>query len=57
MSYLGILGLEFEKKLSNLKSATSNLSNRKISRKPPPKKCINLRPKMPYLGSFELEIF
>ena len=38
MSYLGILGLEFEKKLSNLKSATSNLSNRKISRKPPPPK-------------------
>ena len=53
MPYLGILGLEFKKLLSYMKSAPSNLSNCKISQKK--QKSLNLGPKMPYLGIFWLE--
>ena len=42
----------FKKLFSYLKSAPSNLPNWKILQK---KKCLNLGPKMPHLGIFELE--
>ena len=48
----------FKKLLSYLKSATSCLSNCKFLRKSNfkllNKQCLNLGPKMPYLGIFEL---
>ena len=55
LSYLSIFELEFEKTiLSYLKSAPSNLSNGKISQKPP--KCLNLGRKLSYLSTFGLEL-
>ena len=54
MPDLCIFELEFETIFSYLKSAPSNLSNCKISQKKP-QKCLNLEPKMPYLGIFGLE--
>ena len=47
------LGWNLKKLLSYFKSAPSNLSNGKISQKN--QKCLNLGPKMPYLGIFGLE--
>ena len=54
MPCFGIFGLDLKKKLlSYLKSAPSNLSNCKILLKK--QKCINLGPKIPYLGIFGLK--
>ena len=50
--YLGIFELEFQKLLSNLKSAFLNLSTCKILRK---NKYLNLGPKVPYLDIFGLQ--
>ena len=51
---LGISGPELKKKiLPCFKSAPSNLSNCKILQKK--QKCLNLGPKVPYLGIFGLK--
>ena len=52
MPDLCIFGLEFQNNIVIFEISTSNLSNCKIWRK----KCLNLRPKMPYLGIFGLEL-
>ena len=54
MLYFGIFWLEFQKLLSYLKSAPSNLSNCKFREKPP-QKCLNLGPKMCNTEFFGLE--
>ena len=51
MPYLGIFGLEFLK--SCLRSAASNSSTLKILRQK--QKCLNLGPKMLYMGIFGQE--
>ena len=48
LSQLGILGWNFKKLMSNLKSASSNLLTCKVSSKN--KKFLNFGPKIPYLG-------
>ena len=54
MLYFGIFWLEFQKLLSYLKSAPSNLSNCKFREKKP-QKCLNLGPKMCNTEFFGLE--
>ena len=54
MPYLGILGHNFEKRMSHLKSEPSNLSCCKPWCKN--KKSLNLGPKMPYLGISGLKV-
>ena len=53
MSYLSVLGCDFEKPMSYLKSAPSNLSYCKVWCKK--YKSLNLGRKMPYLHIFGLE--
>ena len=54
MLYFGIVEQEFQKKLfSYLKSASLKLSIGKISQKK--QKCLNMGPKIPYLGIFGVE--
>ena len=51
MPDLGISGWDLKATLSYLKSTPSHLSNCKISLKK--QECLNLGPKMPYLGVFD----
>ena len=53
MPYLGIFEQNFQKLLSYLQAAPSNLPICKILRKN--KKCLNLGPEVRYLGIFGLE--
>ena len=50
---MGVLGWNFKKLMSNLKSASSNLLTYKDSSKN--KKNLNLGPKIPYSGIFGLQ--
>ena len=53
IALIGYFGLEFQKLMSYLKSASSNLVAWKVSSKT--KKTLNLGPKIPYLGIFGLQ--